>query len=347
MKYYETNYVDYINSVKTYNLHSTYKDLYKDVSFEDVPNCIFYGPPGIGKYSQVLKLIEQYSESSLHYEKKATIRMLHKDDYIIKISDVHYEVDMDLLGCNARTLWHEIYNHILEIIMTGHSKKGIIVCKNFEVTHPELLDVFYCYLNNICSSIQVKFFLICSNISCLPSNLMNDIEIIPFMRPKKTMYKKIIKYHSLKYKTEPIQKLDSEVNVNNIHNIKTLYTSSTTSGNSGISGHSEKSVIEKYNTNICRKIYDLITCDAHTIDLFALRETLYTILLYHQNVYDCFYTVLTFLYNNKYISSSDMFPIQIKLIEFSTLYNNNYRPIFHLERFALYLHTIVHRSNST
>ena len=49
---------------------------------------------------------------------------------------------MDLLGCNARLLWNNIYKAILDILSsrTGHS--GIIVCKNFHKIHNELLDIF-------------------------------------------------------------------------------------------------------------------------------------------------------------------------------------------------------------
>ena len=33
--------------------------------------------------------------------------------YTIKISDIHFEIDMELLGCNAKILWNDIFKSIL------------------------------------------------------------------------------------------------------------------------------------------------------------------------------------------------------------------------------------------
>ena len=53
---------------------------------------------------------------------------------------------MALLGCNAKLLWNDIFNHIIDIISTSKHKKGIIVCKNFHEIHSELLEIFYSYM---------------------------------------------------------------------------------------------------------------------------------------------------------------------------------------------------------
>ena len=53
-----------------------------------------------------------YVPSKLKYERKITIRTNKKYSYTFKISDIHFEIDMDLLGCNARVLWNEIYKQI-------------------------------------------------------------------------------------------------------------------------------------------------------------------------------------------------------------------------------------------
>lgn len=326
MKYYESNYKEYINSLDRFNLHTYYNGLFKEYDFEDLPNCIFYGPSGIGKYSQVLQIINNYSESKLAYEKKVLIPVQNKDDYVIKISDIHFEIDMDLLGCNARTLWYDIYNQIVDIIMAGQSKKGIILCKNFQNIHHELLDIFYCYLNNTCKTISIKFFIISNNISFIPHNLIKNMEIISFKRPNNKMYKKVIKnsiYNELT--CSELKKVDI-INVNNVTNIKSLY--------------SVTQPVPFYK-NICDDIYKNIIKETSQLDYFDLRESIYNILLYHHDVYDCFYYILERLYNNGFINVSNMLTINIKVIELAKLYNNNYRPIFHLERFSLYLNSVV------
>ena len=92
-----------------------------------------------------------------------TLAYLSKEkNYIFKISDIHFEIDMDLLGCNARILWNEIYKSIVDIVKTRPSHKGIILCKNFNKIHNELLDTFYSYMqtledNTISSVIQSCF----------------------------------------------------------------------------------------------------------------------------------------------------------------------------------------------
>ena len=78
--------------------------------------------------------------------KKITINYNSKYEHIIKISDIHYEVDISLLGCNAKILWNEIFQHIMDIILSKQVKQGIIVCKNFQDIHTELLDIFYSYM---------------------------------------------------------------------------------------------------------------------------------------------------------------------------------------------------------
>ena len=93
-------------------------------------HMIYYGQKGIGKYSEVLYNIQKYSPSQLKYERKLIVNY-DKQDYIIMMSDIHFEVDMELLGCNAKVLWNEIYKAILDILSTRQSHDGIIVCKNF------------------------------------------------------------------------------------------------------------------------------------------------------------------------------------------------------------------------
>ena len=72
MKQTENHYIDYINEVKKKSLHPKIKKKYGELPRDiiNIPNVIFYGPPGIGKYSQVLYFLEKYSPSNLKYEKK-------------------------------------------------------------------------------------------------------------------------------------------------------------------------------------------------------------------------------------------------------------------------------------
>ena len=57
MKFYETHYEEYIKAIDTYNIHPELENIHNIKSIRDFNNLIIYGAPGIGKYSQVLKIL--------------------------------------------------------------------------------------------------------------------------------------------------------------------------------------------------------------------------------------------------------------------------------------------------
>ena len=126
MKHYETHFNEYIQSSIDNSLHSIKTLELNNKDFTKLDNVIIYGPPGVGKYTQTLLMFKNLSPSELKYEKKIVITY-NKNLYYFKISDIHYEIDMSLLGCNAKLLWHEIYNKIVDIISSKNKKVGIIV----------------------------------------------------------------------------------------------------------------------------------------------------------------------------------------------------------------------------
>ena len=123
MNNYESNFDDYIkNYIDIFNIEK-YKNFLDN-------NLIVYGPCGIGKYSFVLNLIQDRSNTNLKYNKKMVVTF-NKNDFYFRISDIHYEIDVMLLGCNAKLLWHEIYNHIVDSFISKNQEIAYIVLKNF------------------------------------------------------------------------------------------------------------------------------------------------------------------------------------------------------------------------
>ena len=60
MKFLETHFDEYINQVTKINLHPKLKkvfDRFPD-NIRNFGNLIFYGPSGIGKYSQMLNVVK-------------------------------------------------------------------------------------------------------------------------------------------------------------------------------------------------------------------------------------------------------------------------------------------------
>ena len=69
MKFYESDFSQYLNSIDKCNIHPKNNELYK--LFHEKPyHIIIHGPSGIGKYSQSLKFISSFSNSNLKYQKK-------------------------------------------------------------------------------------------------------------------------------------------------------------------------------------------------------------------------------------------------------------------------------------
>ena len=56
---------------------------------------------------------------------------VNEKEFIFKISDIHYEVNMEILGCNAKILWNDIYCNIIDMINSSQQLQGFIICKNF------------------------------------------------------------------------------------------------------------------------------------------------------------------------------------------------------------------------
>ena len=127
------------------------------------------------------------------YERKININLQKKKQYAFKISDIHFEIDMELLGCNAKVLWNEIYKAILDILSTRQSHSGIILCKNFHKIHNELLDVFYSYMQSLShKNIKLSFVFVTEAVSFIPDNIFNCCELITIPRPSRISYNKCI-----------------------------------------------------------------------------------------------------------------------------------------------------------
>lgn len=317
MKFLETSFTDYIKNVETYNLHKKNENVIKSLpdNLNDLNHHILYGPKGVGKYSQALYMIHKYSQSHMKHEKKINILYNKKYNHNFKISDIHYEVDMGLLGCNSKNLWNEVYNNIIDIIAGKQCKNGIILCKNFQKIDWELLEVFYKYMNIKYKTINVKFILITDELSFINREITNICNIISFTRPTKVSYNKLLN-----------EKLSKKTKLHEITNIKELKTGVTQ--------------ITNPHYNLCNNIIQQLVDYKH-INLLELRDQLYDILTYDLNVEECMWYIIMNLYESKYIQEQQLINVFNELNKFLRLYINNYRPIFHLERFVLYLCKII------
>jgi hypothetical protein len=360
-------------------------------------------------------MLKKYSPTNFKYDKKITIQT-EKQTYIYHISDIHYEIDMSLLGCNSKILWNDIFLQIVDIISIKNEKVGFIVCKNFHMIHGELLDIFYSYIQqysgshhglkkknheqeNISKStsfdvlltsnnegrsshtigaqlqtskailspekfggnIMIHFVIITENLSFLPNNILQSCHIVNVGRPTNQVYKQIcISRNTTKSKSDEAtggscENLDvlgtsnnegrspmlfeELIHVNEIINIKELYSLTQLKSNTEI----PKDIFNIVCDNIIKEIMN-----HKKLSFSNFRDVIYDILIYNLEMVECLWYILYYLINNftktgninknnGSLSNEDISDILNKTYYFLKYYNNNYRPIYHLESIFFYI----------
>jgi hypothetical protein len=464
MKNYETTFEEYLKMNEAYNLHPELVPLFKTIPIKmsDFKNMIIYGPPGVGKYTQVLSIIQRYSPSKLKYDKKISVfndkkmsvtksttsftpallsdkkidnieevpvsecnetkniktenedknekttrrktndkpktikkktnkqedvnteeslskintptiaesssekkgkkgvvpslqikKQDKKTDFIFRISDIHYEIDMSTLGCNSKILWHEIFFQIVDIISAKSDKKGILVCKNFHMIHNELLEIFYSYMRHPLHhyNIQLKYILITEHIGFIPENIMNVCEILSVKRPSKEQYLKIGTLHpppplTVNKLSFDVQKIVTHTYPSNIDkidedtvmNMKELYSFQYIKNLNEI----PVDVFHIVGDAIIQQMLNPVT-----LKITELRNHLYDMLIYNLDVFECIWYILKhFIDNGVFKSKGDISLVIRQTFIFLKYYNNNYRSIYHLESIILYIFNKIHYPDS-
>jgi hypothetical protein len=188
---------------------------------------------------------------------------------------------MELLGCNSKLLWDDIYNHIVEIIQNKYTdKQGIIVCKNLHKINHELLEIFYSYMQG-----SIKYIFLTESISFLPDTFLSKCKVLSIPRPSMELYQSIGKTPSLNLKSH------TEIDTN-----KPLFTK--------------------------------IRNSLHTSTMSELREDLYSILIFDLGVESFVYYLITTIPATP-LQRASMVKESILFLQY---FNNNYRPIYHLEK---------------
>jgi hypothetical protein len=302
---------DYLKEKEKYDIQSSVtSDNKKLYNTKKLLNLIYYGPNGVGKYSCVLHYLSLFSETKLAYEKKLVINT-SKGNHIIKMSDIHFEIDINLLGCNAKQLWNDIIVHINDVVSLRKNKLGFIVCKNFQDIHSELLEVFYSYMQTTNNNNNIYFIIMSNSVSFIPKNVINRCYIISVPRPKRVTYNKIGDFNRNSL-------------LSDIENIKQWKC--------GILDHTRKNIVNSIVSGIENiELYDFT----------EMRDKIYDILVMNQNPWLVIWEILYNLIKNDKIPENKANIVLEESYRFLELYNNNYRPIYHLERYIYFLATII------
>jgi hypothetical protein len=335
---------DYLQKHKKHSMHPKITELYNKFpsTIHNLKNLIFYGTAGVGKYTQVLSCIQKYSPSELKYEKRLTVNY-DKEQYLIKMSDIHFEIDVSLLGCNAKMLWNEIYSQIIDVIVssTSHNQVGIMVCTNFHKINSELLDNFYSYMQGV-NSVRLKYIILTEHIGFIPDNILHNCRIIHVPKPSLTNHNKCcavnIEFDKLKVKNNSVTETD----------ISTTTAATATI----IQMQTQKHVKEKdfINSNvalshpyekICNDILEILK-NPNDLVFLSFRDMLYDILIYNHDLGECIWYILNNLIKTNYLQMGDLSDILINTYASLQYFNNNYRPIYHLENYMYNLISKIH-----
>jgi hypothetical protein len=293
-----------------------------------MPNYIFYGPSGVGKYSQALYTIAQYSPSRLKYEKKMTLtKEKDKTSYIYRLSDVHYEVDMSLLGCNSKTFWEMFYSQVVDIVSVKPEKTGIILCKNFHHIHSELLEMFFsfvsCYpaLDSVIfnkNGICIKYIFITEHLSFIPASILQQCRVVAVERPQKGL--------AVQGRPAKIGEIMQVVDMENIVNLKEVW------GFQHL--HDDREIPVDIFNRVCQSIIQEVESSVGgPINYFRLREVLYDISIYQLDIMECLWFIMWSLGLKNDVLGEFLKEVAL----FVRLNNNNYRTIYHYERIFVFL----------
>lgn len=347
MKFYETTYEEYLQALNKTNFHPELEEMFKKFpeNLQSLPNIVFYGPSGSGKYTQALKLIKQYSPSGLSLPQGKRINaQTDKYNYSYHISDIHYEIDMAQLGCNSKLIWHDVIQQIVDIVTVkpDTNKTAIVLCKNFHMIHTELLEIFYSYIqeyNSKFSIVHFKFFIITEHLCFIPNNIISSSTIINVKRiiPPTGSATGTTATVPLNFKPGTKMTNVSKFNItpDSILNLKEYY------------------YLNKLNSldEIPTDIFNTV-CDEILVQLYAFnpnakleskatvfRDAIYDIFVYNLDPIECVWHIISCLIENGSLKGDAVSDVMTRSYNFLKYFNNNYRPIYHLE--AIFYYTLL------
>lgn len=320
----QDKFVDYLAHSKQNSLHPELLGIIDDLpdTLLELPNVLLHGAPGVGKYTQALNILAKYSPTGLRFERRISVAH-NKDTYSYIISDVHIEIDMKTLGCNAKLLWDSILGH-LDIMTRQQNKPAFaIMCKNFDNIRNDLLEGFYSYMSSFTNTMNIggnqqthyKFILITENVSHISRRIRNLCLRLPVSRPANVRFKSII----------PKGK-NKQIAFKALGNTKdALYLGSTPSN--------VTKVIEKLMAHIKN------AAAGNSVDFIQLRLDLYDILVYNLSTRDILDTLASRVLLGECgpIKDKQIKKMFVETNNFFKLYNNNYRAIYHLEKYIMLL----------
>jgi hypothetical protein len=182
------------------------------------------------------------------------------------------------------------------------------------------------------SSIGVRFILITENISFLPMNILEASQVVSVGRPSLDAMRLMTADNgdaaaeeANNHYSDVLAQIPRE-SITNLKELKVLRHIQS----------ADQLPAEIFDI-ICRKIIEEM--EEPVTNFSALREKLYDILVYNLDALECIWCIFTHFASPERLSVSATAEWMDALHVFLKQYNNNYRPIYHLESIILCLIT--------
>jgi hypothetical protein len=321
--------------------------------YMDAPlgNYIFYGPEGSGRYTLALNYIRHHSDGDLRGGRILNVTY-NKAVHMVHMSDIHFEVDMGMLGSSAKALWYHMMQQIYDIVLLRKRKIGIIMCKNFQAITNEHMEIMQTYVKqcengfmyNRCRLYYVILTTDASFIGTSISSVFSVVRVPLYMR----------RIHGIRICDIYEGKREDEEDMKGlyVHNYldegdESILLSDMNRESMASLGKEHVAYLKgdecayefmKYRkeilTNIESHIYGY-----DPLNGISLRNSIYDILIYHMNLYEVIWSLIC-NFSDRLSDNGRcerMHDICMYIHEMLRLYDANYRPILHIEKLILYL----------
>lgn len=173
--------------MKDYNIYlqnHKLSQIKKGLVLSEHNQYIFHHHNSFENYINILDLLRQKSPSNLKYSRKIDISV-QNNNYSFNTSDVHVEIDFELLGVNETNVILELMQHIKENMSYSHF---YILCLHFEKVKSELCRLFKSFIHIK----NVSFILSTRTISQMEESFIDDYNIKVYGKSKSNGKKHMI-----------------------------------------------------------------------------------------------------------------------------------------------------------
>jgi hypothetical protein len=199
------------------------------------------------------------------------------------------------------------------------------------------------------TAMSVKFIIITEQISFIPSNIINACAIMNINKPSKPQLLEFVKkknstlavkHNVFTKRISAGQRISSEKIVDILENVDTNLILNLKE----VQSFSLLKNADELPSDVFNVVCDQIIRDMENIDeipFTKFRDSLYDIMIYNLDVVECLWYIVAYFIQTGKFSSADTSNILQKIYPFLQYFNNNYRPIYHLENIMFYIINIL------